>query len=207
MKKQEREVIKSLYFDQDEILKSIIELYVPNGFEVDASYGNGVFYKNIEAPKYKFDIDPRQPDVINASSVDLPLDENSVSSLVFDPPFLTYIYNGRDHKDGSSIMASRFSGYEKYEDLEAHYVDSLKEFRRVLSHKGILVFKCQDIIHNHKMHCTHNNVINWANELGFRLKDLFILGAKTRLPSPQAGKQRHARIFHCYFLVLENWKK
>jgi hypothetical protein len=30
------------------------------------------------------------------------------------------------------------------------------------------------------------------------------LTAKHRMPSPQKGKQRHARIFHSYFLVLEN---
>jgi len=74
---------------------------------------------------------------------------------------------------------------------------------RVLKKKGIMVIKCQDIIHNHKMHCTHVNVINWAAGM-FRLKDLFVLPAKHRMPSPnRKGVQKHARIFHSYFLVLE----
>ena len=73
---------------------------------------------------------------------------------------------------------------------------------------AILVFKCQDIIHNHKMHCTHANVIFWAEIEGFRLADLFVLPAKHRLPSPnRAGTQKHARIFHSYFLVLERGGK
>lgn len=207
MEKQELEVIKSISFDQDEILKSILDLYVGENFCCDSTYGNGVFYKNINPPKLKYDIDPQIEGVVKSSSDDLPLDDGSINSLVFDPPFLTYIRNGRDHKGGSSIMASRFSGYWSYDELEDHYKKSLKEFRRILSHKGILVFKCQDIIHNHKMHCTHNNVINWSSDLGFRLKDLFILVAKRRLPSPQKGKQKHSRIFHSYFLILENWKK
>jgi hypothetical protein len=54
------------------------------------------------------------------------------------------------------------------------------------------------------MHATHANVIEWAKDAGFRLKDLFILAAKHRMPSPnRKGKQKHARIFHSYFLVFE----
>lgn len=201
------EVIKSLYFDQDQILESIISLYCKEGFEADASFGNGVFYKKFDLPKFRFDIDPQVEGVINANSESLPVEDNSFSNLVFDPPFLTYIKSGRDHKEGKSIMASRFSGYWSYDDLSSNYKNSLKEFHRVLKHKGILIFKCQDIIHNHRMHSTHNNVMNWGEEYGFRLKDLFVLGAKHRLPSPQKGQQRHARIFHSYFLIFENWKK
>ena len=200
-------VIKSIYESQDEILNSILELYCVDGFEADSSYGNGVFYKNIDPPKFKFDIDPQTDDTTQASSENLPLVDSQLSNVVFDPPFLTYIRNGRDHGNtGKSIMSSRFSGYWAYDELQDHYIKSLDEFRRVLKHKGILVFKCQDIIHNHKMHCTHHNVINWATERGFRLKDLFILKATHRMPSPQKGKQRHARIYHSYFLIFENWK-
>lgn len=198
-------MIKSIYESQEEILQSIIDLYCVTGFQADASYGNGVFYKNIVAPEYKYDIDPQTEDTLNHSSENLPLEDSFLNNLVFDPPFLTYIRNGRT--ENKSIMATRFSGYWTYDELTDHYKKSLEEFHRVLRHKGILVFKCQDIIHNHKMHCTHNNVINWAGELGFRLKDLFVLKATHRMPSPQKGVQKHARIFHSYFLIFENWKR
>lgn len=67
-----------------------------------------------------------------------------------------------------------------------------------------MIFKCQDIIHNHRMHCTHSKVIAWAEECGMRLLDLFILAAKHRLPAPnRGGQQKHARIYHSYFLVFE----
>jgi hypothetical protein len=52
------------------------------------------------------------------------------------------------------------------------------------------------------MHATHVNVCNWAEHEGFRLLDLFILPAKSRMPGPQKGTQRHARVFHSYFLVF-----
>jgi hypothetical protein len=101
-------------------------------------------------------------------------------------------------------MSKRFGGYWTYPELEEHYKLSLNCFSRVLRRKGILVFKCQDIIHNHKIHPTHINVTLWAKDYGFRLKDLFILGATHRMPRPNKGsKQRHARIYHSYFLVFE----
>ncbi len=198
-------IFKSVYEDQSDILCAIISLYCPDGIECDVTYGNGGFYKNIPEPRYKFDIDPQTENVVEASSNNLPLADKSVFSLMFDPPFLTYIKQGREH---NSIMAKRFAGYWRYDELEQHYKSTLAEARRVLVKNGVLVFKCQDIIHNHKMHCTHANVINWAREVGFRIEDLFILAAKHRLPMPskQGEKirvQKHARVFHSYFLVFK----
>lgn len=91
--KEKEEVVRSVYFEQDEILRGIIKLHCPNGFDCDMTYGNGRFWQNLPQPK---------------------------------------------HKEG------------------------------------------------------------------FRLLDLFVLSAKHRLPSPnRVGIQKHARIFHSYFLVLE----
>lgn len=196
-------VIKSASTDQDEILQGIISLHCPDGFDCDMTYGNGVFYKNIPQPRLKFDIDPQVEGVEKACSRMLPLEYQSINSAVFDPPFLTYVRAGRDG-NGSMAMAKRFSGYWRYDELEDHYQETISEASRVLKKGGVFVVKCQDIIHNHKMHCTHANVILWAEMEGFRLLDLFVLNAKHRMPSPnRAGKQKHARIFHSYFLVFK----
>lgn len=199
-------VIRSVYEDQDSILNGIIRLYCPDGFECDMTYGNGSFWKNIPRPKYCFDISPQKPEATQADSMMLPLERNSLKNCVFDPPFLTYVKNGRDHNGGSSVMTARFGGYYTYDELEDHYRHTLSEAWRVLIPGGIMVFKCQDIIHNHKMHCTHYRTIMMAEMEGFHLKDLFILPAKHRMPGPQKGTQRHARIFHSYFLVFEKPK-
>jgi hypothetical protein len=196
------EVVRSVYFDQDEILRGIMKLYCPDGFDCDMTYGNGQFWKNLSQPKYKFDIDPQVAGVEKACSTKLPLASEALGSVVFDPPFLTYVRAKREG-NGSMIMANRFAGYWRYDELEEHYRDTLREAYRVLKPGGVMVFKCQDIIHNHRMHCTHAKVISWAETEGFRLEDLFVLPAKHRLPSPnRAGTQKHARIFHSYFLVL-----
>lgn len=196
--------IKSVSDDQHEIIKSIMQLCNIEQFDADVTYANGGFWKNIKQPVMKFDIDPQTPDTIEATSANLPLPPSCISSLIFDPPFLTYIKQGRDH---NSIMGKRFSGYWKYEELQEHYTTTICEAHRVLNEKGIFVIKCQDIIHNHKMYCTHINIMKWV-EGKFRLKDLFILIAKHRLPMPekegeQKRVQKHARVHHSYFMVLE----
>jgi hypothetical protein len=199
-------MIRSVYYDQVEILKSIMELCNIERFCADVTYGNGRFYSDIPQPEFKFDISPQVDGVIKCSSDKLPLVNGQIKSLVFDPPFLTYVRAAREG-NGNMIMAKRFGGYWRYDELESHYRETLIESYRVLSKKGIMVFKCQDIIHNHKMHCTHMNVMEWCKGL-FRLKDLFILPVKSRMPIPQQEGtkkkvQKHARIFHSYFMVLE----
>ena len=190
-------IYKSLDFDQFTIMDSIRALHAPEGFDVDVTFGNGGLYRNEhEWPRLRFDKDDSLPHCEYADSCHLPLGDSSVDSLVFDPPFLTYIRSGRDG-NGNMALAKRFSGYWRYDELEQHYRDSLKEFARVLKKKGIVVFKCQDIVHNHRLHPTHINIVSWAEEWEFRLKDLFVLGAKHRMPAPNRnGKPKHARIFH-----------
>ena len=200
-------MIRSVSFDQFEILESIKTLLEVEQFDADLSYGNGTFYKNSTEPLHKFDIDPQRDNVTRASSTALPLADQSISTAVFDPPFLTYIKAAREH---DSVMAKRYGGYWTYDELATHYIDTLKEAHRIIKPKGCLVFKCQDIVHNHKLHPTHINVTKWADGL-FRLKDLFILAAKSRMAVPeQEGmkpkRQKHARIFHSYFMLLERLK-
>lgn len=200
-------VIKSVYESQHEILRGILKLCGLESFDADITYGNGSFYSaGVPEPLHKFDIDPQLEGVTAACSTQLPLDDASLRSVVFDPPFLTYVRQGRTG-NGSMVMSGRFGGYWRYDELEAHYRATLKEVGRVLQPDGILVFKCQDIVHNHRLHPTHAFVMQWAEECGFRLKDLFILPAKHRLPSPnRAGTQKHARIHHSYFLVFTRLK-
>lgn len=199
-------MIKSVSYDQHEILKSIIDLHVGSGvIDCDLTYGNGAFYKQIDEPLYCYDIDPQHDHVIKADSADVPLESGCLYSVVFDPPFLCDLKKGRQYT-GSSIMSKRFSGYDKFKDLEKHYIGTIKEAARLLAKKGIFIFKCQDTVHWHKFRCIHNFVINESVKAGFRLKDTFILLAKHRLPLKGAAhgiqNQQHARSYHAYFLVF-----
>lgn len=202
-------MIKSVSYSQSEIIKNILKLHCPEGIQCDITYGNGSFYKDIEPPSLKSDLDPQSNGVLKCCSTNLPYENNSIKSIMFDPPFLTYIKAGREH---NSLMAKRFGGYWRYEELEDHYSKTAREASRVLEVGGVLVVKCQDVIHNHKMHCTHAKMIGWCESASFRILDLFVLPAKNRLPLPEKQgerkrSQKHARIYHSYFLVFKKLKE
>lgn len=196
------QLVKSLSTSQDDILQSIIALHAEGGFDCDLSYGNGAFYKAVEKPRLRFDIDPVAEGVTYGCSTSIAMPDSSMGHTIFDPPFLTYVRNARNG-NGNMIMSKRFGGYWRYDELAAHYQKTLAEAFRALKPGATLTFKCQDIVHNHKLHATHLNVVKWAEQVGFRLVDLFVLGANHRLPAPnRRGRQKHARIFHSYFLVF-----
>jgi len=202
------EQFKSVHDTNSSVLSSIMRLHNEGKpFDCDMTYGHGAFWKNLPRPEWCFDITPLRGYVTQADSRHLPLPSGSLGSCVFDPPFLTWIKGGRSHKDGKMAMSNRFGGYWAYHELEEHYGETIREAYRVLRPKGKLIFKCQDIIHNHRMHCTHVRVINMAEASGFRLADLFVLTAKSRITRAGIVKQQHARIWHSYFLVFERDRK
>ena len=197
-------MIKSVSDDQEYIIKSIMQLCNIDRFDADVTYGNGNFWKNLPKPLHCFDINPQIDGVTASSSDNLPFNDCELNSIMFDPPFLTYIKSAREH---NSIMAKRYGGYWKYDELVNHYQGTILEANRVLNKKGIFVVKCQDIVHNHFLHPTHINVFNWSVGM-FRLKDMFVLTAKNRMAIPQKENeakkvQKHARIHHSYFMVME----
>lgn len=201
------ETIRSISYNNDDILENIIELHCPGGFEVDPTYSIGNFYKgNIKKPRYKFDLFPRGPGVVKASADNLPMVPESVNSIMFDPPFVV----GGDHnsdanmaKENNCIIGKRFSSFKSWDELRDFYTGAITEMYRVLKFKGILVFKCQDVVANGKNHFSHVYIMNEAQRVGFYPKDLFVLLAKCRIIGGAIKKQQHARKFHSYFWVFE----
>ena len=176
-----------------------MRLYCPDGFELDPTYSIGNFYKEIKPPKHKFDIQPQIPGVKQADCRDLPFNDDSVGSIMFDPPFIAAIPRGKP----TGIINQRFGYYRNIQhELWDMYHKALEEFYRILKENGVLVFKCQDTIDSCKQYFSHVEIINYAVKLGFYPKDLFVLLAKSRLVSPSQRKQQHARKFHSYFLVF-----
>lgn len=177
-------MIKSLSFDQQEIIQNIISLYIPSGqIDCDPTYSKGIFYKNasFNSPKYKFDLYPQTDDVQQADCRRLPLSDNSLDSIMFDPLFLATTGKSLMSNDGNNIINKRFGVYPSEPELHRMYQDSLKEFWRLLKPSGILIFKCQDKISSGKQYMTHVYTINMAEEIGFYTLDLFVLGVENRL--------------------------
>lgn len=196
-----REWFLSVSYDQDEILRAISILH--NGgkpFELDPTYSKGVFYRNFPEPRLKFDLAPQSEDVRQADCRALPVEDESVHSIMFDPPF---VMSGDAHKeDATGKIALRFMAFSSYTELAELYVPAIQEFHRVLKPNGLLVFKCQDSVGRQLQHLTHVDVVRWAQEIGFYAKDMFVLVRTNLLMDSRWLNQQHARKAHSYFLVF-----
>ena len=204
-------MIKSISYDQSEIIKGILDLHVKNKkIDCDPTYSIGNFYKNtgIEEPAYKFDINPKVDEVKFGDSRNLPLENCSIDCMMFDPPFLATTGKSLTNDDDNNAINKRFGVYPSEKELHKFYIDSLNESYRILKDRGILIFKCQDKISSGKQYLSHVFIINEAIKIGFYPKDLFILLAKNRLVADwQVKNQKNARKFHSYFIVFEKNNK
>ncbi|MCM1530316.1 MAG: class I SAM-dependent methyltransferase [Alistipes sp.] len=199
------ELIKSISYDQGEIIRNILKLHVPEGkIDCDPTFSTGAFYRNtgIDAPALRFDISPQRSDVVKADARKLPLADNSISCIMLDSPFLATKGKSLKNSNGN-IINRRFGVYPDEKSLHRCYSDMLAEAYRVLKPDGILVFKCQDKVSSGKQYMSHVYIMNEAVMIGFYPKDLFILLAKSRLVAAWQRNQKHARKFHSYFLVFQ----
>lgn len=198
-------LIKSISYDQQEIIGSILDLHCQTSIELDPTYGRGNFYKgNFEEPKLKFDLSYQMEGVEKANAKDLPLDDNSLSTIMFDPPFLATKGKSLKIDNGSNKINKRFTVYPTEKELHQFYIDALREFYRILKPGGILIFKCQDKVSSGKQYFSHNFIINEAERIGYYTRDLFILLAKNRIVANwQLKNQKNARKYHSYFIVFE----
>ena len=192
-------IIKSISFDQVEILKNIIHLHT-GPIECDVTYGSGCFYKKIDRPSLCFDIAPRKEGVIQADCCNLPLLDCSVGSVMFDPPFMART------GPGATLKARFGEVMGTIQDLWNFYFLAMKEIHRVLTPKGWLVFKLQNGVLSGKNNNTYRQVCNQAEALGLRWVDEFVLLAKHRMMHPKHTVQKHARKFHSYFCVFQKPK-
>ena len=203
-------MIKSINYDQQEIIKNILELHAPCGIDLDPTYSKGNFYKNsnIKEPEFKYDLNPQIPGVEKASADELPFEGESMHCIMFDPPFLATSGPSLKEENGSNKINKRFGVFEDEISLHEFYIRAMKEFYRILDEGGVLIFKCQDKVSSGKQYFSHCFVQQEAEKIGFYPKDLFVLLAKNRLVADwQLKNQKHARKFHSYFWVFEKLKK
>lgn len=199
-------VIKSISYDQHQIIKDILQLHCEGDIELDPTYSTGGFYKKgVKEPKYKFDIYPQKPGVIQADAQCLPLKDESISTMILDFPFLaTKGPSLLNKKEGQNETIKRFGSYPTEKELFILYKTALEEAYRVLKKNGVLIFKTQDKISSSKQYMSHVYSINYAEKVGFYTKDLFVLLSKNRMtPKWQVDGQRSARKYHSYFIVFQ----
>lgn len=203
-------LVRNISYDQSEIIRNILGLHVPGGkIDCDPTYSTGAFYNGtgIEVPELRFDIKPQAEGVIQADARHLPLEDESISCMMFDPPFLAT--TGKSLTEGQgNIINRRFGVFPDEQSLHRFYVEAMVEAHRVLKPQGILIFKCQDKVSSGKQYWSHCFIMNEAVKIGFYPKDLFILLAKNRLVADwQARNQQHARKFCSFFWTFQKSNK
>lgn len=189
---------KSVFENEGDLLVAILDLH-NNGQipECEPMFFKGNFWKDWgDFPKYVFDLNPQEKWIPKADARNLPLESNSLQSIILDPPFLFGI-----HGKAKDYYSSRtHTIFKDFTELENCYKGIIKEAHRLLKKNGVLIFKCQDYTDS-KTIMTHSLVYNWATEQGFYAKDLAILVKPNKVTNPNT-KQRHLRKIHTYFWVF-----
>lgn len=188
---------------QAQILRDIWELHLKGKpYHADLTYSTGAFWHGEKPPRIA---PPIRMDLLPGGNVQgdiraLPFRDASLESAVVDLPFV--------HAPGKdSIMGKRFSGYPSQKALDELHAEAARELYRVLKPKGILVWKCQDIVESGKSVWNHVLIIQHCLALGFILDDLFILVRKNVMTGWNQKRQLHARKNHSYFLVFKRPNK
>ena len=187
-------------FDNDgDILTAMSDIFLKGEwYDLDCTYSKGVFYEHIPQPKMKSDIEPLFDDVVKSDCQTLDfVEDNTLKSIVFDPPFL---FRNRKSVNNDKISA-RFSYFKSFVELIKMYQKSLDCFYKKLKKGGCVFFKCQDMTDG-KFYCTHNEIINYATSNGFVLKDIVIKATRQKLQR-EAKQQNCVAKVHSYWLVLK----
>ena len=211
MMEKEFKMVKSVYTSNQEVITNIMHLYNIDRFDLDCTYSRGNFWKGLPDPIHKTDLYPHYDNVLQADSEDLPFESDSMRAIMYDPPFVI-VGSGKGHKKNgpkSSIIAKRFEGYGRYNDLTENYYKTLKELYRLCEKDGFVVMKCQDTVSGGVQYFSHVHVMNMALDIGFYPKDMFVLTSNVRVNAfngTKWRKQHHARKYHSYVWVFQKRK-
>lgn len=210
----QKPVIKSISYDQHEILRNILDLHCKSRqISVDLCYGHGGFYQEgIPEPLIKIEIDRARARKHGAICADctkpiLELEQNANDIVILDGPF--GIGSGpslKKKKAGQNITPGRFSCFSTGKVLFDFYEKALTQAYETLKMKGWLIQKIQPVVGCGEQWMTHVHCINFARSLGFKFADEFILLAKARPISGKIKQQQNARKFHSYFYVFKKVK-
>lgn len=190
-----------------ELIRDVSSLYLTPGQNIaDVTYSTGRFWKKTDLSPYTFlasDLEALSPSCnIQADFRELPYADESIDTVVFDPPYI--------HSPGKGFMSERYNGRRttdlaSYADIMKLYEDGIQEAERVLTNTGSLWVKCKDTLASEKQHWSHINIYEIATKLGFYARDLFVLvpPSPTAANSSRWARQLHARKIHSYLWIFE----
>lgn len=146
----------SYFTNEQECIGALIQIHNSgNDIDCDPMYFKGNFWKDgLNKPKYRFDLNPQEGvDCEQADATKLPLQNNSLRSIILDPPFLFGV-----HGQTTNYYSSKtHTIFKDFGELETCYKGILREAYRVLQKGGKLIFKCQDYTDSKTTMCAAND--------------------------------------------------
>jgi DNA modification methylase len=148
------------------------------------------------------DNNPRFRPTLLADNLAMPLSDETIDVIVYDPPHIPN--QGKDRqKDfntrfGLTIKSPKENGYN-FSHLFAPFV---AEAYRVLAPEGLLLAKITDYVHNHRLQWAHFDLVNAATQAGFLACDCIIKVRKAPIVDPRWQTAHHARRRHSFWLVF-----
>ncbi len=186
----------SIGYDQSKLLLSIQQLYLDgNPNTLDPCYRIGSMYKPFALdPVIKMDLNPSTSGIIRGDYTNMPFESGTLQSVFADPPFII--------AGSGSKMASVFGSFPSLLAMQTSFDGLVSECARCILRDGILVIKCQDVVHDRRRYFTSHFLINTGSKYGFNLVDEFILLAHTRMHAAVHTGAHVSRSFHTKFLVF-----
>lgn len=198
--------LNTVCYSNDEGFARIIKLYARDGDTiVDPTYGNGVFWKQIDKSKYNVLATDLKTDNINL--IDLPYKNDSIDLIVIDIPYRYFPVKSKKQDDieghgkVSDLYNLKDSSLKNNQAVLNLYHKGMIEAKRILKKGGFLVIKCQDTVQDGKNIWNHTILMQEAEKLDFACRDLLIIVTKSPTKT-RWDKQRHLRKAHSYFLVF-----
>lgn len=192
--------ILSTNTNQQSILNNILTLYVPSlRFDADLTYNKGGFYRKgiVNQPTYKFDKFPQTDDTIDLDKIDEVIEDESLDSIVYDLPFIVR----QSWLSVNSLIAERYNAFNSIDELITTNKMMISLAARKVKRGGIICVKTQDACYGGKQTWVSHLILNFADELGLKHEDTFVL-VTNHLLFTKHEKQYRARKNHCYFFVF-----
>ena len=217
-----------VFASNSEQFPQILGLYVPPPARVlDMTFGNGVFWKNVEGAVfagdamkeddkpydrtyyvYDNDIDSERG-TFSEDLRDLPEGWTEIfDAVILDPPYL--LLGGHE-----SLKESIDKGYKNRERekasrkksgqigaVERLYGGGIIQAWRVLKRSGILIIKCMDQVRGGQQQWLSHDIMDMCRIFGFRNEDQLVFVNKNK-PTMRHDTQKHARHNHSYWLVAK----
>jgi|SRR5271155_1133780 len=165
----------SLHFaEAPDWFAAMIRFYLPYGGElVDTTYGAGKMVSKLPSNVIITPIDavPEQVGTIEGDACKLPIPDDSVEAVFFDPPYLYGRERVKLYDRPALDFKEKHSKQDSPEEFLARVVGAATEAYRVLSHRGLWLVKVGNARLDKKMISNHMMCIQAAEEAKFTFFD------------------------------------